>query len=172
MISEKLNEEMNKQLNAELYSSYLYLSMAAWLARKGLPGFEHWMKGQAQEELEHALKFFDYINERGGKVEMTAIAAPEQNWESPLHVFEGICAHEAHVTNLINKLMACAIEEKDYAAQGFLQWFVAEQVEEESSVGDIKNKLELIGNAHNGLFMLDRELSNRVVTSPADSESE
>ena len=164
MIKERISIELSKQFNAELYSSYLYLSMAGWLSHKGLPGFEHWMKCQAQEEMDHAIRFFDYINERGGSVQMDAIAKPDTEWESPLHVFEGVCAHEAHVTGLVNDLMSCAVEEKDFAAQAFLQWFITEQVEEESTVGDIHNKLKLIGSAHNGLFMLDRELEKRVFT--------
>ena len=168
MIKEILNLELSKQFNAELYSSYLYLSMAGWLSQKGLPGFEHWMKCQAQEELDHAIKFFNYINERGGTVQMEAIDKPPQEWESPQDVFKAICDHEAHVTSLINNLMGIAVDEKDFASQGFLQWFITEQVEEEATVGDISNKLELIGTAQNGLFLLDRELEKRVFTPLAD----
>lgn len=171
MLKEKIDIELSKQFNAELYSSYLYLSMAGWLSKKGLPGFEHWMKCQAQEELDHAMKFFNYINERGGTVYMAAIDKPDHEWESPLHVLEGVCAHEAHVTGLVNNLMSCAVDEKDFACQAFLQWFITEQVEEEATVGDLLNKLKLIGSAHNGLFMLDMELGKRVFT-PLSAKTE
>jgi len=170
MISDKFNGELNKQFNAELYSSYLYLSMAAWLSQKGLNGFEHWMKCQVQEEMDHAIRFFDYINERGGKVIMECIDKPDCEWNSPDHVFEAVCAHEAHVTDLINNVMNVAVEEKDFAGQAFLQWFIVEQVEEEATVGDVHNQLKLIGETQNNLFMLDRELAKRVFTPSANQK--
>lgn len=171
MISERLSIELSKQFNAELYSSYFYLAMAGWLSRQGLSGFENWMKCQAQEEMDHAVKFFNYINERGGTVLLEAIDKPPQDWETPRAVFKDVCDHEAHVTSLINKLMCIAVEEKDFAAQAFLQWFITEQVEEEASVGDVHNKLQLIGDAQNGLFLLDREMEKRVFT-PAPTTGE
>jgi len=155
-------DSLNNQLNAELYSSYLYLSMAAYFESKDLQGFGHWMRVQAQEELFHGMKFYDYIKDRGGKVNLKAIEGPPTNWDSPSAPFEHALNHEKKVTGLINDLVNLAIEEKDHATNNFLQWFVKEQVEEEASADEVVQKLKLTGGKGNGLFMLDQELSQRL----------
>ena len=167
MLSERMLKALNKQLNAELYSAYLYLSMAAYFESKNLKGFANWMRVQAQEELTHAMRFFDYINERGGRVYLEAIEKPPIEWKSPLDVFEATYKHEVKVTNMINDLVNMAMEEKDHATYNMLQWFVAEQVEEEASADEIRQQLKLIGDDGRGIMMLDRELKQRVFTPPA-----
>lgn len=171
MIKKKIENALNKQTNAEMYSSYLYLSMSAFFELANLKGFAHWMRVQAQEELIHAMKFFDYVHERGGTVILTAIDAPPTKWQSPLAAFNHVFEHEQKVTGLINDLVNLAISENDHATNNFLQWFVAEQVEEESSAEEIVQKLKLVGDAPGGLFMLDRELGQRVFTPPAKEEA-
>ena len=161
MLSEKMQAALNGQLNAELYSGYLYLSMNAYFKSINLDGFANWMYYQAQEELTHAMKFYDFINQRGGQVTLALIDAPPTQWESPLGVFEATLEHEQKVTGLINELMEVALAERDHATQIFLQWFVSEQVEEEESVGGVLEQLKLMGEAKGGLFMIDRELANR-----------
>lgn len=161
-ISKKMEKAINKQINAELYSSYLYLSMAADLDKKGLAGFSHWMKTQAQEELYHAMKFYDFVVERGGTVILDTIEGPQTEWKAPLDIFQGAYKHEILVTNLINDLVELAIKEKDHASNNFLQWYVKEQVEEEASADEIVQKLKLIGKNGNGIFMLDKEVGARV----------
>jgi len=163
-------DELNRQVNAELYSSYLYLSMAAYFESINLKGFANWMKIQAQEEVTHAMKFFDYINERGGRVTLDTIKKPPAEWKSPLDVFENTYKHEVNVTKMINSLVDLAIREKDHATYNMLQWFVAEQVEEEASADAIRQQLKFIGKDGRGLLMLDRELSRRVFTPPAQEE--
>jgi len=167
MIKEKIQDEFNKQINAETYSSYLYLSMAAYFSSINLPGFANWMRCQAQEELIHAMKFFDFVNERGGEVTLTAIDGPPTKWGSPLHVFEEAYKHEQKVTSLINSLVDLAMAEKDHASVTFLQWFVNEQVEEESSAYDVVQRLKLAGDQGGGMFMIDRELATRTFVYPA-----
>jgi len=170
MISEKMSNALNGQLNAELYSAYLYLSMEAYFQAANLPGFANWMRVQAQEEQCHAMKFYDFINERGGRVILQQIQAPPNEWDSPLAVFEVVLAHEKKVTGLINGLVDLAIEEKDHAANSFLQWFVDEQVEEEDSAGTIVGQLKLIKESPQALFLMDKELSQRVFTPPISAE--
>ena len=167
MIKGKIENELNKQLNAELYSSYLYLSMSAYFESINLKGFANWMRVQAQEELVHAMKFYDYINERGGRAVLMAIDAPPAKWQSPFVVFEHVYEHEQKVTGLIHDLVNLAISENDHATNNFLQWFVAEQVEEESSADEIVQKLKLVEDARGGIFMLDKELGQRVFTPQA-----
>ena len=167
MLSERMMKALNKQLNAELYSAYLYLSMAAYFESKNLKGFTNWMRAQAQEELAHAMKFFDYINERGGRVYLEAIERPPTEWKSPLDVFEATYEHEVKVTSMINDLVNMAMEEKDHATYNMLQWFVAEQVEEEASADEIRQQLRMIKEDGRGIMMLDRELKQRVFTPPA-----
>ena len=166
MLAEKMEKAFNDQVNAELYSSYLYLSMVAYFQNKNLPGFAAWMKAQAQEELFHAMKLYGYIMERGGQVMLAPIAGPPTEWESPLAVMEATLEHEQKVTGLINALVNLAMEEKDHASTIFLQWFVSEQVEEEDNVNDVLNKLKLMGGSGGGLFMLDRDLGQRIFTPP------
>ncbi len=161
MISNKLEKELNKQMNAELYSAYLYLSMSAYLAEKNLNGFSHWMKLQFEEEQAHAMKFFQYILDRGGKVSLEKINEPKSSWDGIIDLFENVLKHEENVTSLINNLVNVAIEEKDHATVTLLQWYVSEQVEEEATVSDILNQLKLIEGKGSGLFMLDREAKTR-----------
>lgn len=166
MLSEKMAEALNRQLNAELYSAYLYLSMAAYFYDQGLNGFANWMVVQNQEETLHAMKFFNYLKDRGARIRLAAIEQPPTDWSSPLEVFEATLKHEQKVTSLINQLMDLALAERDHATTVFLQWFVTEQVEEEASANDIVQRLRLIGNDANALFVLDRELATRVFTPP------
>ncbi len=167
MIGKKMEKALNAQLNAEYYSSYMYLSMAAYFESIDLPGFANWMRVQTQEEEFHALKFFDYLVERAGRVALQAIDAPPTEWSSPLNAFEETLKHEQKVTALINDLLFLARDERDNAAEIFLQWYVTEQVEEEDSVNKILAQLRLIKDKPQGLFMLDKELSQRSFTPPA-----
>jgi len=167
MIKEKILSAINRQINAELYSAYLYLSMNAYLNSINLSGFANWMRVQALEEMTHADKFYQYIIERGGRVILELIDSPPADWASALEVFEHVYEHEQKVTKLINSLMDIAIEEKDHATISFLRWFVDEQVEEESSADGILQKLKLIGDSGSGLFMIDSELGQRVFTPTA-----
>ncbi|MCK5024840.1 MAG: ferritin [Thermoplasmata archaeon] len=170
VLSKKMEKALNDQINAEMYSSYLYLSMASDLNSKALDGFSNWMKTQAQEELYHAMKLYDFVLERGGSVTLDAIEAPQTEWENPLAIFQGAYKHELLVTRLINNLVDLAIKEKDHATNNFLQWYVKEQVEEEASADEIVQKLKLIGNQGNGIFMLDKEMGARIplFTFPTD----
>ena len=161
MLSEKMQDALNGQLNAELYSSYLYLSMNAYFKSINLDGFANWMYYQAQEELTHGMKIYDFINQRGGRVNLLKIDAPQIQWDSPRAVFEATLEHEQKVTGLINELVELALAEHDHATNIFLQWFVSEQVEEEESVGGVLEQLKLMGDAKGGLFMIDRELAKR-----------
>ena len=169
MLSEKMQDAINGQLNAELYSSYLYLSMNAYFKSINLDGFANWMYNQVQEELTHAMKFYDFINQRGGRVNLVQIEAPTTQWNSPLAVFEATLEHEQKVTGLINELVELALAEHDHATNIFLQWFVSEQVEEEESVTGVLEQLKLMGEAKGGLFMIDRELAKR---SPGNTSGE
>ncbi len=166
MLSEKMQDVLNNQVNKELYSTYLYLSMKAYFNSINLKGFANWMQIQVQEELAHVMKFYNFINERNGKVILVQIEGPPSEWGSPLAIFENAYQHEVKVTGLINNLVNLAIEEKDHATNSFLQWFVTEQVEEESSADEIVQKLKFIGNNPSGLFILDQELATRVFTPP------
>lgn len=168
MSNKVLEKALNEQLNAEMYSAYLYLSMSAYFSDIGLDGFANWMRVQAKEEQFHAMKFYDYINERGGRVLLTAIEAPKTEWDSPLVCIEAVLEHEQKVTALVNGLVDLAIEERDHATNIFLQWFVTEQVEEEDSVNAVLNKLRLLDGESNGMFILDKEMSTRVFNAPAE----
>jgi ferritin len=161
MLSDKMQAAMNTQINAELHSAYIYLSMSAYFEDQNLPGFAHWMRMQWGEELVHAQKFFDFINERRGRVLLEAIDAVPTEWDSPLAVFENAFEHERKVSKMIDDLVDLAVKEKDHAANSFLQWFVDEQVEEESSADAIVQQLKLIGDSGHGLYMLDQELGTR-----------
>ncbi len=162
MLNRKMSDALNAQINAEMYSSYLYLSMESYFQSLSLAGFAGWMRAQVQEELMHAMKFYDFVNERGGRVVLDSIEKPETSWQSPLAAFEHILRHEQMVTGLINDLVELAMAEKDHATHIFLQWFVTEQVEEEASVGEVVDRLRLIGDNSSGLFLLDAELGKRV----------
>jgi ferritin len=168
MLSNKMQDALNGQLNAELYSSYLYLSMAAYFLDLNLGGFANWMRVQAQEEDMHAMKFYNFLNERGGRILLKAIDGPPTEWDSPLAAFEAVLEHEQKVTGLINDLVELALAEHDHATNIFLQWFVTEQVEEEDSANDVIQQIKMIGEAKGGLFMLDRELGQRTFTAPVE----
>ncbi|MFO7841623.1 MAG: ferritin [Fidelibacterota bacterium] len=170
MIDKKLQEKINYQINRELYSEYLYLSMSAYLEDKGLPGMANFMRVQAEEEHFHAMKLFNYLNERGGRVVLDAIEKPKTDFDSPLAVFKESLEHEKVVTDLINKLMDTAISVNDHAARSFLNWYVDEQVEEEDSFNTILDQFELIGGKGHGMLMLDKELGLRTFTPPAEEE--
>jgi len=161
MINNKVQKAINEQIKDELYSGYLYLAMAAYLESADWSGFAHWMRTQADEELSHALKLYEYLNERGGRVELQTIDAPPKEFDSPLDVFEKAYAHEQHVTQLIHTLYETAAAEKDYATQSMLKWFIDEQVEEEDNTSTIVAQLCLAGDKGNALLMLDRVLGER-----------
>lgn len=165
MFNPKIQNAFNRQLNAELFSAYLYLSMSAYLEPQNLKGIARWMRIQAQEELLHAMKFFTFINERGGKVILAQIEAPRTEWSGPLDAFEDTCRHEAKVTGLINDLVDLSLSEKDHAANAFLQWFVTEQVEEEATAQEIRDKLRLVGDNPVAWYMIDQELGQRTPTA-------
>ncbi len=170
MLSDKMEKALNGQLNAELYSAYLYLSMAAYFAAD-LPGFTNWMRVQVQEELVHAIKFFDFINDRDSRVTLGPIEGPPTAWDSPRAAFEHVLAHEQKVTGLINELVTLAVGEKDHATHNFLQWFVAEQVEEESSANAVLQKIKLAGDTGGEMLLVDNELATRVFTPPPGTAS-
>ena len=167
MISSKLEEAINYQINRELFSEYYYLSMASYFNSVGLSGFENFFLVQVEEERFHAMKMYHFLNERGARVFLQAIEAPKTEFKSPLEVFELAYEHEKLVSKLINELMDLAIKENDHAAKNHLDWFVEEQVEEEASMDSILNKLKLINGEGHGLLMLDNELAQRTFTPPA-----
>lgn len=161
MISKKLQQAINSQIQAEFISAYLYLSMSADCEAKNLRGFAHWLKVQYQEETGHAMKLISYLHERGAKVELQTIEQPPQTFTSPVELFEQVLAHEQKVTSMINKLYETASEEKDFATQIFLQWFITEQVEEEASVTTVLERLKMIGDKGSALLYIDKELGKR-----------
>ena len=167
MLKKKMLDALNKQINEELFSAYLYLAMAAYFESISLNGFASWMKVQVQEEVSHAMKIYDYVFERGGKAEMQAIKKPALEWKSPLNVFQEAYKHECHISGCIGKLVDLAIESSDHATNNFLQWFVGEQVEEEATADAVVQKLKLVGNDGGGLFMIDQEMATRVFIPPA-----
>jgi len=166
MLNEKVQKALNEQVNAELYSSYLYVSMSAYFESIDLPGHASWMRCQAQEELVHAMKFYGYIHDRDGRVLVTAIDAPPTEWNSALAAFEAAYEHEQHVSSLINGLVDLARAESDHATYNTLQWFVEEQVEEEASAKAVVQQLKLVGSEGRGMFMVDRELGQRTFVLP------
>jgi ferritin len=166
MIKKVVQEEINKQIAREIYSSNLYLSMAAYYHTINLNGFANWMRVQAQEEMFHAMKFFDYLLERGGEAKIGLIEAPPTKWKTPLDVFIASQKHEEKVTDFINKLAALAMKENDFATNILLQWFITEQVEEEATVTEIVERMKLAGDSKSSLFMLDSELKTRVFVPP------
>ncbi|HIE30901.1 MAG TPA: ferritin [Methanosarcinales archaeon] len=169
MLSEKMLERLNEQINNEVYSAYLYMSMSAHSTHIGLKGFANWFMVQYQEEMVHAMKIYDYINDQGGQVLLAAIKEPLTEFESPLDMFEKTLTHERFITGCINDLVDLAVEEKDHATNIFLQWFVTEQIEEEGNDNDIIARLKIVEGDGNGLLMLDKELSTRVFTPPVSS---
>ncbi len=167
MIDEKMQRALNEQIGREFYSSYLYVSISAHFQAEGLSGFSSWFRIQAQEELAHTMRVFDFIGDRAGRVELYPVAAPPAKWGSPTTVFEAVLEHEQEIAERINALVELSFELRDHASRSFLQWFVDEQVEEEGSVQDILAKLRLVGDDGQGLFMIDQELGKRVYTAPA-----
>eukprot|EP00767_Chilomastix_cuspidata_P006316 gnl/Chilomastix_cuspidata/6661.p2 GENE.gnl/Chilomastix_cuspidata/6661~~gnl/Chilomastix_cuspidata/6661.p2 ORF type:complete len:172 (-),score=2.30 gnl/Chilomastix_cuspidata/6661:334-849(-) len=168
MLSEKVENALNDQLNAESFSAYLYLSMSAYFESLNLKGFANWMKVQAEEEYIHSKKFYDFILQRGGRVSLKGLDSPQTEWKSAEDVFEASLNHEKYISGRINDLMNLAIDERDHATQIFLQWFVTEQVEEEDNVGSVLDQIKMIGETQHGIYMLDRELGQRT-SAPADS---
>ena len=161
MISEKMQSALNDQVNKEFFSAYMYLAMSAYCNTLGLPGFANWMRMQYEEEIMHVTKMYDYIMDQGGVIELKAIEQPEQEYGTPLQIFEKTLEHEQLVTNLIHQLMDLAVTERDYATQTFLQWYVTEQVEEEANVNDILSPLKMVGEDKSGLMMIDQQLARR-----------
>jgi ferritin len=161
MLKENILTLLNDQINHELYSAYLYLSMAAHFEAKNLNGFANWMKVQAAEEQEHAMKFYEYVFDRGEKVTLKAISAPPSEWKSSLELFERVLEHEQKVTSLINNIYAAAVKENDYPTQVMLHWFIDEQVEEEKNAAEIVAQLQLIDAHGTAVLMLDHQLAKR-----------
>ncbi|HRZ87490.1 MAG TPA: ferritin [bacterium] len=161
VIKDKMLKAINKQINEELFSAYLYLSMATYFDANNLPGFAHWMRAQNREETGHAMKFYGFVNDRGGKVDLMQIAAPQTEWKSPLAAFEDVLEHELKITACINGLLKVAKEENDTAAESMLKWFIDEQVEEEKNAMQIVDTLKMIKDSSMGLIMLDRQLAER-----------
>ncbi|MBD3220032.1 ferritin [bacterium] len=170
MLTDKMHQALNDQLQAEFFSAYLYLSMAAYFEDEGLEGMANWMTIQFQEEQTHAMKFYRYIIERGGRVELQALEKPQKDWPSPLAVFEEAFEHEKMISGRINDLAELAIAEKDHATHNMLQWFIAEQVEEEAAVDTIVNQLKMVGDQGHGLFMIDREMRGRTFVDETQGE--
>lgn len=166
MLNKKVEEAINAQINAEFWSAYLYLSMSMHFANKGYAGIANWFAIQFKEEQDHATIFMNYVNSRDGKVLLAPIDAVDTEWASPLDAFKATLAHEQKVTALINNIFSVAVEEKDYATQNMLQWFINEQVEEEDTARGYIDALEKIGDNGYGLYMLDKELATRTYTTP------
>jgi len=161
MLSDKMLKALNAQINEEFYSSYLYLAMAEYFREQKLEGFAHWLHLQTQEEWGHGMKFLNYINEQGGRVVLDGIAKPPKEWKSPTEAFQEVMKHEKHITGCINNLANLAMELKDHASYGLLQYFVKEQLEEEASVSRVNDHLELMAKHPAGFFMVDREMAKR-----------
>jgi ferritin len=172
MLGVEIQDAMNEQIKNELYSAYQYLSMAAYCDSVNLPGFASWMRAQAREEADHAMKFYDFILDRNGRVVLRGIEGPVVEFGSPLGVFEWALGHEQKVTAMINDLYGLAVRENDYASQAFLQWFVTEQVEEEKNAGNVVETLKMVGDKSEALFLLDRELGQRGSADYANSAHE
>lgn len=163
-IDKKMEDAINEQINAEMHSAYLYLSMATWFEELNLNGFAHWMKNQYLEENMHAMKMYNFLNERGGRVKLKAIKEVKTDWNDNIEVFKNVAEHEAMVTGLINKLVRLSRELDDFASESFFMWFVDEQVEEEATADEILSKLKMIKDDPNGIFQMDTQLGSRVTT--------
>ena len=166
-MNEKIEAAFNDQLNAEVYSSYLYLSMANYFAAENLDGMAQWMRVQTDEEREHGMKFLDFINQRGGRVILQQIDTPKHEWASPLEAFQDAYEHECLISSKINDLVNLAMQEGDHAANTFLQWFVSEQVEEEATAQATVDKLKMVGDHMMGLLMMDQQLGQRTADAAA-----
>ncbi len=165
MLKKQMLNEFNEQIKLEMESAYLYLAMAAWFDGRSLNGMAAWMKAQATEEMEHAMRFYDHIQDRDGKVVLEPLGIKKIEWDSPINAFEDALAHERFITSRINHLLGVAQEHKDQAAHNFLEWFVNEQIEEEATASKICDDLKLVGDSGYGVLMLDRELGQRGATS-------
>lgn len=161
-MKEKVLECMNKQINAELFSSYLYLSMAAWANAKGYKGVANWLHIQSKEEYAHAMKLYTYIEDRNEKPLLDAIEKPACSWNNIIHLFEDVYEHELKVTDMIHNLYSVSLAEQDHASVSFLKWFIDEQVEEEANVASIIDDIKLAGETGPGMYMIDKELSLRI----------
>ena len=161
MISQKMTDAINDQIKAEFESAYLYLAMSAYLEAKNLKGMAHWLKEQFKEEQEHAEKLMKHLYERGARVTLEAISKPSAEFGTPLDVFKAVAKHERLVSDRINKMMDLAVEEKDYASQSMLTWFINEQVDEEADADDIVNKMEFLKDSNSSIYLLDKELGQR-----------
>jgi ferritin len=170
MISKKMEKAFNDQINAELYSEYLYLAMSAYCESIDLPGFANWMLQQSLEEREHAMRFYNFVFDRDGRVELDTIKKPQVEYKSVLDMFENVLKHEQLVTKLIHELYELAVKENDYAAQVELQWFIAEQVEEEKTAKDIIQQLKWVGDKSTALYMLDQKMGERPERGVAEEE--
>lgn len=166
MISDKMQFELNEQVNREFYSAYMYLGMSAYCNTIGLPGFAHWMRMQYEEESMHVTKMYDYILGQGGALHLKSIEEPPKEYGTPIEIFDTTLEHEQYITRMIHELMDLAVQEKDYATQTFLQWYVLEQVEEEANVNDILAPLKMVGEDKGGLMMIDQQLSGRAAPGP------
>lgn len=172
MLSEQLMAGFNEQIKNELNSAYIYLGMAAYFDRKSLPGFANWMRIQAQEEMSHAMKFYDFVYERDGEVELYALDQPAVEYESVLAAFKAAYQHEQFISGTINNLYKLAEKEGDYSSRPMLHWFIEEQVEEEASAKEIVDQLNMIQDSKMGLYMLDKQMATRVFTPEAEGEGE
>ena len=171
MLTKKMQDALNKQVNAELYSAYLYLAIVAYFEDVNLRGFAHWMRMQFDEEMMHAMKIFDFVLERDAQMTLEQIDKPEMDIDSPVEAFELTLEHERLVTSLINDLVALAGEERDFASHNFLQWFVSEQVEEEARANEVLQQLKLLGDNSAGLFMMDRDMATRPAPTLPDAQA-
>lgn len=170
MISQRMQDALNGQINKELFSAYLYLSMAAYCETINFEGMANWMKVQSQEEMTHAMKIYNFINERGGRVILTHLDPPQVDWESPVQVFDHVLNHERYITSCIYDLVNIAMDERDHTTNIFLNWFVTEQAEEEDTSSKILEKFKMLKNSPDGMFLLDRELGTRTFQPAADAE--
>lgn len=161
MLKDSIQNALNDQIQAEFHSAYLYLSMAAWCESRNFEGFGHWMRMQAQEEMFHAMKVYDYVHMTGGRVKLQAVQQPEVDWDGALDLFRASLKHEQYMTGRINDLLGLAMKQNDHATANMLQWFISEQVEEEATVDSICGKLEMMGDSMHAIYMLDRELAGR-----------
>lgn len=166
-IKKEMQDAINDQINAEMFSAYLYLSMASWFEDEDLPGFSNWMRCQYMEETMHAMKFFNFVNERGGKVELKPLEGPDTSWDSYVDAFEAVVKHEEYITERINKLVTLSRKLEDYAAESLLMWYVDEQVEEEDTANNILVKVKRLKNDSNGLLRIDNELGARALAPAA-----
>ena len=170
MISKKMSEALNTQLNWEIYSSYVYVAMASWFKTRNLNGFANWINIQVHEELDHASMFYEFLHDLGADVEFDKIPKPKNDWKNPEEVFADILEHEQGVTQRINKLIDLALKDGDHATNARLQWFISEQVEEEANVNGILQQLKLVKDSPNALMMIDREMAQRVYNPPVKGE--